>query len=263
MKKILLLAKNYFQISMAYPLSILIWILILFIEPIIMITVWQQVSKNGISLPLTLSQIISYYLLSTLYYRLTQVWSLGKISKEIFKGNFLHFVLLPIHYFKIDFAHNIGLKVTRLIIIIPIFLLTIFLYRENFVIQLSGKSSVLLILSLITGFVLQSVLENVLSLLAFWFERMEKITELYSFFSSFLSGALIPLVFFPREVAFLFNILPYRYFLSFPLEITLGTLSDKEIVNGFFITFIWLVTLFLLYLNMYPKALKKYTGVGQ
>ena len=98
MKKIYLLAKNYFQVSIAFPFSILIWTLITFVEPIVMLTIWQQVAKSGGELPFSLSQIVTYYILSTLYYRIMQVWSLGKLSREVYRGNFSNLLLLHIRH---------------------------------------------------------------------------------------------------------------------------------------------------------------------
>lgn len=263
MKKIFLLAKNYFQVSIAFPFSIFIWILITFIEPIVMLTIWQQVAKSGGVLPFSLSQIVTYYILSTLYFRIMQVWSLGRLSKEVYRGGFSHLLLLPIYYLYIDLAHCLGVKITRLIIIIPVFLAVLVIYKNDFIIDLSVSKFCLVIISLILGFFLQFIMENIIALLVFWLERLEKIVDLYFFFSSVLSGALIPLAFFPSYISNILRILPYRYFLSFPLEITLGILSNMEILQGFIVETIWLILFFILYLYFYPKALRKYSAVGQ
>ena len=258
-KPFVTLAKYFFQTTLAFPASLTVWILISFIEPVIMIFLWNSILKSGGHLPYSYSQIVTYYLLSTLYYRIMQVWSLDSISREIYRGTFAMWLIRPLSYLTIDLAKTIGLKITRIITIIPVLIIFIFIFRNDFRVNLNAVQFIALLLSFVMGFFLYFSFENLLSLVAFWFERTIYFTVIYYVFVDFLSGGTVPLNFLPAIFRSIVNLLPFRYLLSFPLEITLGVLSPFQIIVGFVCGFSWIGIFLMLYKYFYPKGLKRYS----
>ena len=258
-KPFVTLVKYFFQTTLAFPTSLIVWVFISFIEPIIMISLWGSIIKSGGHLPLSFSQLVTYYLLSAIYYRIMQVWSLESISREIYRGSFATWLLRPLPYIYTDLAKSIGLKLTRIITTIPVLVMFIFLYRADFKLALEVPQFFLILLALAMGFFLYLSFENLLSLVAFWFERTIYFTVIYYIFVDFLSGGTVPLNFLPPIFRQVVNLLPFRYLLSFPLEITLGTLSSFQIIGGFICGFIWIGFFLILYKYLLPKGLKRYS----
>lgn len=246
-----------------FPVSLVIWILISFIEPILMIAIWRVILEAGTKVSFSYQQFVTYYLLSTVFYRIVQVWSLENVSREIYGGTFSNWLLRPLFYLKIDLAHNIGLKFTRLITIIPIFFLIELFYKKDFMFIIDGANLYILILSLILGFFLYFIMENSLSLLSFWFEQMGKFSEIYFIVNNFFSGGVLPLAILPSVLKSAMVFLPFRYLLSFPLEISLHLLTGKQMMQGLTIELGWIVIFIGMYFWLLPKGLRKYTDVGR
>lgn len=262
-KSFILLAKYYIQVVLMFPASLVVWIIISFIEPILMIAVWRVVLEAGAKVDFSYPQFVTYYLLSTVYYRLVQVWSLENVSREIYSGTFSNWLLRPLFYLKIDLAHNFGLKVTRLITIFPIFFLIEFFYQKDFMNTITIVNIFILILSLILGFFLYFVMENSFSLISFWTEQMSKFSEIYYIINNFLSGGVLPLTLLPGPLKTLVMFLPFRYLLSFPLEISMNLLTVKQIIQGLSIELGWIIFFTLMYFWLLPKGLRKYTDIGR
>lgn len=262
-KTFILLVKYFIQATLTFPVSLLIWILISFIEPVLMISIWHAMLNSGTRVLLSYSQFVTYYLLSALYYRIVQVWSLENVSREIYRGKFSNWLLRPLFYLQIDLAHNVGLKFTRLITIIPIFFLAVFFYRDDFILSLALDDLLVISLSLILGFVLYFIMENAFALFAFWFEKMNNFSEVYYIVNNFLSGGVLPLAILPSAITSIVIYFPFRYLLSFPLEISLHILTKEQVMLGLTIELVWIIFFAVVYFWFLPKGLKRYVDVGR
>ena len=81
-------------------------------------------------------------------------------------------------------------------------------------------------------------------------------------FNKTTSGEFIPLVILPFLAEFVLKILPFRYTLSFPLEILIGRSTNYDIYTGFIIGGIWLIALYFIYKILYSIAVRKYAAEG-
>ena len=91
---------------------------------------------------------------------------------------------------------------------------------------------------------------------------MDGIRIFYYNIASLFSGEFIPIPFLPQIGRFLLELLPFRYTLSFPVEILLGRLNDYQKEIGFLTATVWLVILFIIYKIVFKKAIKKYEAEG-
>jgi ABC-2 type transport system permease protein len=91
---------------------------------------------------------------------------------------------------------------------------------------------------------------------------MDGMRTFYYNISSFLSGEYAPLVAFPLSVLFFVQLLPFRYTLSFPIEILLGRMTTYDINYGFVIAGAWLVILIITFIVFYNISIKKYAAEG-
>jgi ABC-2 type transport system permease protein len=80
--------------------------------------------------------------------------------------------------------------------------------------------------------------------------------------AALLSGEFIPLVILPFLAEYILKILPFRYTLSFPIEILIGRLTNYDIYTGFAIGMIWLVALYFIYKILYSISIRKYAAEG-
>jgi ABC-2 type transport system permease protein len=57
-------------------------------------------------------------------------------------------------------------------------------------------------------------------------------------------------------------VLPYRYMLSFPVEVATGNLSPGAVVLGFVLQMIWLGAGFALFRLVWGRGVRHYSAVG-
>ena len=78
----------------------------------------------------------------------------------------------------------------------------------------------------------------------------------------FLAGRLVPLALFPPALGPLLEAQPFRYTLSFPLEVVTGALDGPALLRGFGWQVAWLVLLIVAYRLVWRRGLRLYGSVG-
>jgi ABC-2 type transport system permease protein len=101
-----------------------------------------------------------------------------------------------------------------------------------------------------------------LGLLAFWFTHVNVIDSIFWAVRMILAGQVVPLSFIPENLQAIIILLPFRYMVSFPLDIFLGKLSSQDIFVGYLIALIWTVILAILYIITWDRGVKAYTSFG-
>jgi ABC-2 type transport system permease protein len=101
-----------------------------------------------------------------------------------------------------------------------------------------------------------------LSLVAFWTRQSGALLSVNDTLFYLLAGQVAPVALFPGALNRLASVLPYRYMLSFPVEVLMGSLSGQELVRGFAMQGIWLAlfTGICLYIN--KQGVRRYSAVG-
>ena len=123
-------------------------------------------------------------------------------------------------------------------------------------------SIILGVVAIVMGFITSFIIGNIISLIAIKVKEMDSIRIFFYNIASLLSGEFIPLVFLSGLVRKIFILLPFRYTLSFPVEIFIGDMKTKDILLGFMIGIIWVLVLYLSYKLIYKKAIEKYEAEG-
>ena len=101
---------------------------------------------------------------------------------------------------------------------------------------------------------------------AFWLVQANGVRRVYLLLQGIFSGALIPLVFFPKVLQRLLLFLPFQYVTYVPIMVYIGkynlagiTMSIPEIVG---MQAIAVLTIALFSELVYRMSMKRFTGVG-
>ncbi|MCA9375328.1 ABC-2 family transporter protein [Candidatus Dojkabacteria bacterium] len=244
-----------------YRWQVLMWVVSDAIQPVIFGTLWVSVSKSGFS-EVPTNYIISYYFLVVIVSRLTQDWSIQFVSNSIIDGDFAKYLVRPFNYLAEMFGISLAIRTLRIILMIPLILVA-FIYLGNRIsYDLNTLNVCLFIGSAILGFVINFFLGNIFALVAFFIKQVVGLRALYVNLVSILSGEYIPLKFLSHGMLFIFQLLPFRYVLSFPIEILSGDLNLSSIRDGYLIGALWLAVLFFVYKAMFRYSIKKYESEG-
>jgi ABC-2 type transport system permease protein len=106
------------------------------------------------------------------------------------------------------------------------------------------------------------LLDYLIGSLAFWIQDVRGIIEAKNLVAAFLAGQIVPLALFPGQISGFVLAQPFRYTLSFPLEVLVGGLSGRELALGFALQAGYCVLLWGLYRITWRYGLRAYSAVG-
>jgi ABC-2 type transport system permease protein len=251
----------FLSTELTYRNQIIAWVVADTFQPFVLAILWINVVRNG-SNNLSVEQMVTYFFLVAIVSKFTKDFSDQYVSNRIIHGEFAKYLVRPFNYLAETLGISIASKMLRLVIIIPFLLVVFFFFSDMIVINLSALNLVLFTLAMLLGFVLSFLLGNIFALIAFFIKEILGIRAFYENTVTFLSGEVIPLMVMPLWAVTFVKVLPFRYTLSFPIEIVTGQLQKFEIVNGFFLAFFWLIITAISYKLLYRTALKKYEAEG-
>jgi ABC-2 type transport system permease protein len=116
--------------------------------------------------------------------------------------------------------------------------------------------------ALMLAFLLRFFVEWSLALAAFWTTRVGALNQTYFVLMLFLSGRMAPLELFPSLIQTVAAILPFRWMVSFPLELLLGRLTFSQALTGLGAQLVWVVITFFLMRIIWRSGVRLYSAVG-
>ncbi len=259
-KKNLAIISYSWKDFMEYRGYMVFWIVLESLGFFLMYFLWMYIYQgNNLIAGYTLSSMITYYFIVYILKQYTVSYFDWNVVKKIRTGEFAQFLYRPLGAYQYYFFKNIGEKLIRIIASIPV-LVVMFLLLRNYFIMPVHPFWFLIACSI--SFLLNNWLIMILSYIAFWTENGEMFIYFKDSLIYYLSGAMIPLILFGKEVAAFLRCLPFRYFVSFPVEIYLGKVSINEIYTGLAIAITWLMLFIFLEKWIYKKGVKKFSAVG-
>lgn len=255
------LAKIVWQSHLVYRWSQLVWIINGFITPLLLMSVWLTIRKHN-NLVLNDNQIITYYLLTAVIFRITQSWTGEDLGFKIKDGDLSSFLVKPLSFWAPALGKDLGLKGIRLLSLLPFIIISFLIYQH----QISITHNYFYLLSFVVfsafGYLINFIMQNIIGLSAFWLEHIDGANTMYNLISSILSGVLIPLSLMPDYLFKFAEYSPFRFLISYPIQILMEDLQASDIKIGIFIGLLWITILLYLQELIYAKGLKKYTAVG-
>ena len=252
----------YFKREFQYKGQMIAWIIADTIKILGLCFIWIVASKsNSIG---NQSYIVSYYILVMFVSKFTSDFTLEHGVRNILDGKFSNFLVKPFNYLLEYLGTNIGGNILRVILFLPAFIGAIYYANLHnlWIVDFNPYLFFLSLIAILIGFGIAFLLGNIITLMAIRVKEMDGVRILFYNVASLLSGEFVPVIFLPSLGKFFFEILPFRYTLSFPVEIILGRLNDYEKEFGFLLAGMWLLILFVLYKIIYKNAIKKYEAEG-
>lgn len=244
-----------------YRSDVLVWTVSGAIVPLVGLLVWLSISSTQ-TLKFTQSDLILYFIFVMIVEVMVGAWGSWFISEQINTGAFSKYLLKPTSVFTEYLSQNLCEKIFKLSFLSIVILFLISSFSQNLNFSFNLINTFLFFISLLLAIFLTFVLDMVLGLSAFWFHEIDFFKNWIGLANQLFSGKLIPIVFLPGV---LFNIsifLPFRYFISFPVEVLLNKITPIEILYGFLTQIFWVAVFFGLYKLIYIKGIKLYQGYG-
>lgn len=250
----------YFKKELEYRWQVFVWVISDLLQPLLLGMVWISVARQGSIL--SVNQIVTYFFLVAIVSKLTKDWSVVYISNSVISGEFSKYLVKPFNYLAETLGISLGVRVLRLLLLVPILTLVGVFFSKYLYIDFTFERVMLSLLALIFAFSINFLLGNTFALISFYINQILGLRAFYEHVALFLSGEAMPLLAYPSWSHIFLEILPFRYTLSFPIEILMGFSQSSEIANGFIIASIWLFMLIVTYRILFKLAIKKHEAFG-
>jgi len=256
------ITQMFFAQEFMHKEQLVVWIIADIIKIAGLCFVWAASAK--VTGNIDQGYIISYYVLMVLVGKLMQDITPENGVRQILNGKFSNSLLKPMSYLTEYLGSNIGSNLFRLLVSIPAFGLGMYLVMKlNFwVVDFNPYLIFLALGAIILGFLINFLLGNIFTLLSFYNKNMIGMRIFYYNIAALFSGEFVPFAALPIIALYTVQVLPFRYTLSFPIEILLGRMTNYDIGLGFVIGIAWLVALYIIYSIFFKISIKKYAAEG-
>jgi ABC-2 type transport system permease protein len=245
-----------------YRAALVIWLLGQVLDPVIYLIVWSTVSAAGGGSVggYTTGDFAAYFLVLMVVNNLTYTWIMWEYEYRVREGTLSAALLRPVHPIHGDIADNLSSKVMSSPFILLTAVLLGVVFQPTF--HLEGWAVVAFLPAVALAFALRFLVEWTLALAAFWTTRVSSLNQLYFVAMLFLSGQVAPLTLFPPAVQTVATLLPFRWMISFPVELLLGNLTPQQTVVGFGAQTVWIAVSVVLLRVVWRAGVRVYSAVG-
>lgn len=216
--------------------------------------------SNTASVPMELSQLITYLWLGQAFFSLTYVYHKdNEIINMITSGNISYELCRPGNlYFKWAFKIYGSKLASASIKSLPIILVGLILPDPyNLVMPTNLFSFIGFILTLLLGSILITTIVTFFHLLIFYTLDPKGIISCFKVIAELFAGGLVPILFLPKILQTISSYLPFQYISDIPYRLYVGNIADTNIIKIIIIQLIWIVITAICGLLLTKKVLKK------
>lgn len=256
------LLRTELAVMLQYRAAMLIWLLGLLLQPVVYLVVWLTVarSRDGSVGDFDEPGLAAYYIVFMVVNHVTFDWHMHEMGWRVRSGSFSPLLLQPLHPIHRDLTSNIAYKLLTLVVVVPAAGLLTWYFEPAF--DTPGWALVAFVPAIVLAFLMRFALEWTVALLAFWVTDTSGLNNLYWITGMFLTGKVAPLSLMPEWVQMSASILPFRWMVSFPVELLLGRVSQSQAMTGLAAQAIWLVLALGVLSLCWQRAARRYSAVG-
>jgi ABC-2 type transport system permease protein len=218
-----------FASAVAYRAEFLIWMFSTNM-PLVMLAIWSAVAREGPVAGYTQRGFTAYYLTTLLVRMLTGSWVVWELTMEIRQGTLALRLLRPLHPLIAYSAENLAAVPLRGLIAIPLVALLLgFAGRDS--LAHDPALWAIFVPAMLGAWLLTFLVMALVGTLSLYVESAVSLFEAWLGLSAVLSGYLVPLDLFPPALGDVARVLPFRFLLSFPVEVLLGRVTPAHALS--------------------------------
>ncbi len=255
--------KIWFEDSLAYAASGVIWVLTDFLMAVTMPFIWIAAAKStgGVVAGFPIAQMVLYYLGSIVFTTFITSHMMWEIGNEIRDGLFSVSLTRPYSYYRFTFLRGLAWRIFRPVIFLPFLLFLLFVFR-GILIHAHAYFSWELAVSIVLGHLVSFTMVMAMAPIALFTQEALSIFELYYAPMMFLSGQLFPVSALPNWAQDVAKVLPFYYTTGVPSDAFAGRIQGHALFHAILIQLLWICLFYPLGKLVWKMGLKRYTGTG-
>lgn len=266
MKKYLSFFRLRFSMGLQYRVAAFAGIVTQFVWGAMEIMIFRAFYRADASaFPMTLPATSSYIWLQQAFLAFFMAWMMeSEIFDSIVNGNIAYELCRPISIYNMWFARSIANRLSRAVLrCFPILFVVVFIPKPyGMAAPASLLHFVLFIITLILGLFVMVSFCMLIYVLTFFTVSPQGLRILFNSTVEFLSGAIIPLPFFPEKVRQVMELLPFAAMQNVALRIYSGSMNRTEMEKAIVLQIFWLVVLTLVGKGLCKVAERRVTVQG-
>lgn len=231
------------------------------IVPVTSLLVWRAALAAGADLPVDAEFLTAYFVLVSVVNMLTASWTAFFLADSIRNGALNRWLIRPASTHLDAVANNAGEKVIKLVLIAPFIVVLALIFGDQLVLPDQAGRWVLFGLAVVVAAGMRLTLDIIIGSLAFWFEDVQGFIRAFAVIVPILSGAVVPLALMPTALVGVTQAQPFRFMLSYPMEVLLGEVSGG-VPAGFAWQLGWLAVFVLVANAVWRLGMRSYSAAG-
>jgi ABC-2 type transport system permease protein len=249
-----------FASAVAYRAEFLIWMFSTNM-PLVMLAIWSAVAREGPVGPYTQRGFTAYYLATLLVRLLTGSWVVWELTMEIRQGTLALRLLRPLHPLVAYSAENLAAVPMRGLIAVPLCVLLL-IFGGSDAVTHDPRLWLVFLPAMLGAWLLTFLVMAVIGTLSLYLESATSLFDAWLGFSAILSGYLVPLDLFPPAVARVAQVLPFRFLLSFPVEVILGRVTPGQALLLLGAQWAYVAVALLMVMAVWRAGMKRFGAYG-
>jgi len=268
MTKRRLIAKAFelgFQIALEYRANFLLSLISAAYPIFIQTFMWTAIYRNSAEAVVygyTYRQMIAYTFLAGLVARIVHTGFEYDIMEDIKNGKYSQFLVQPVGYFAYRLSSFLGHKAPNLGMILIILALVLAGLKAVWGVSLGLSSSLIFLVTLVLAVVLNFLIFYCFSAVAFWIVEIGFLFAGIRIVTILLGGGIFPLEVFGVRLLQVINWLPFKYTISYPINVLNGKIPPGEAAQGMLIQCFWIAACYLLSNVLWRWGGRRYVAVG-
>jgi len=249
-----------FAQAVAYRGEFLIWILSTNM-PLVMLLLWTAVAAEAPVGRFGEAEFVAYFLATLIVRLLTSSWVVWELNFEIRQGTLGMRLLKPMHPFLVFAADNVAAIPMRVVVSLPIAAVALWAVGRS---QLTADPLLwaMVPVSLAGAWLTTFCVMALIGTLGLFWESSISVFELWLGLFFVLSGYVVPLELLPPWLWDVARWLPFRFLLSFPVEIALGLVHRDQAWLGLAVQWAYAAVFLFSALRLWKAGLRRYQAYG-
>jgi ABC-2 type transport system permease protein len=254
-----------FQTALEYRINFLISLISaaypIFIQSFLWTAIYNA-STEAVVYGYSYRQMIAYTFLAGLISRIVRTGFEYEIMDDVKNGKYSRFLVQPLGYFAYRLCSYFGHKVPSLAIILVILAVVLVGLSTFWGVQIELVRILLFLLVLALAVALNFLIFYCISAVAFWVIEIGFLFEGIRIVTILLSGGIFPLEVFGERFVQVMKLLPFKYTVSYPINVLNGKITLAEVGEGMLMQLVWIVLCYLLAQVLWREGGKRYVAVG-